>query len=189
MWTQSWSIFQFFPSVVRGNLGNYSKPIRNYDTVLCRKIWGFFCTYRMKFNLVLQKLWTILLVQEIREPHHADHVIGHLANRCFSRLGWELFDQPSYFVYFSFTIRNAGRTFNAWAKTRYITPTISSIYLYWYAWTITNSEHRILGNGMKLKGRQISVYFTIKTLKIGTSSSTAVITYFNQWNLLTSSIQ
>ena len=33
----------------------------------------------MKFDLVLQKLWMIWLVQEIREPNHADHVIGHLA--------------------------------------------------------------------------------------------------------------
>ena len=32
----------------------------------------------MKFDLVLQKLQTILLVQEIREPNHADQVIGHL---------------------------------------------------------------------------------------------------------------
>ena len=32
----------------------------------------------MKFDLVLRKLWTILLVQEIREPNHADHLIGHI---------------------------------------------------------------------------------------------------------------
>ena len=32
----------------------------------------------MKFDLVLRKLWIIWLVQEIREPNHADHVIGHL---------------------------------------------------------------------------------------------------------------
>ena len=30
----------------------------------------------MKFDLVLRKLWTILLDQEIREPNHADHLIG-----------------------------------------------------------------------------------------------------------------
>ena len=34
--------------------------------------------YRMKFDLVWWKLWKILLVQEIREPNHVDHVIGHL---------------------------------------------------------------------------------------------------------------
>ena len=38
----------------------------------------FFALYRMKFDLVLRKLWMIWLVQEIREPDHADHVIGHL---------------------------------------------------------------------------------------------------------------
>ena len=32
----------------------------------------------MKFDLVFRKLETIILVQAIREPHHADHVIGHL---------------------------------------------------------------------------------------------------------------
>ena len=32
----------------------------------------------MKFDLVLLKLWAILLVQEIREPNHDDHVIGRL---------------------------------------------------------------------------------------------------------------
>ena len=30
-----------FSSVGRGNLVNYSKPSRNFDTVLCRKILGF----------------------------------------------------------------------------------------------------------------------------------------------------
>ena len=32
----------------------------------------------MKFDLLLRKLWTILLVQEIRELNHADNMIGHL---------------------------------------------------------------------------------------------------------------
>ena len=32
----------------------------------------------MKFGLVLRKLLKILLVQEIREPNHAHHVIDHL---------------------------------------------------------------------------------------------------------------
>ena len=41
--------------------------------------------YCMKFDLVLRKLWTILLVQEIREPNHADYVIGHLGH-----WGWGL---------------------------------------------------------------------------------------------------
>ena len=36
--------FSVFSSVGRGNLGNYSKPRQNFDTVLCRKIWEFFCT-------------------------------------------------------------------------------------------------------------------------------------------------
>ena len=34
----------------------------------------------MKFDLVLRTLWIIWLVQEIREPNHADHVIGHLVD-------------------------------------------------------------------------------------------------------------
>ena len=42
------------------------------------KYKGFFALYRMKFDLVLRKLSTILLVQEIREPNHADQMIGHL---------------------------------------------------------------------------------------------------------------
>ena len=41
---------------------------------------GFFALYLMKFDLVLRKLWTILMVQEIREPHNADQVICHLDN-------------------------------------------------------------------------------------------------------------
>ena len=40
------------------------------------KYEGFFALYRMKFDLVLRKLWMIWLVQEIHEPNHADHVIG-----------------------------------------------------------------------------------------------------------------
>ena len=36
----------------------------------------------MKFDLVLRKLRMILLVKEIREPNHADHVIGRLGFRC-----------------------------------------------------------------------------------------------------------
>ena len=83
--SNDWSVYPIveifrFSSVVRGNLGNYSKPRKNFDTVLCRKICVFLALYRMKFDLVLQKLWTILLVQEIREPNYADHVIGHLVH-------------------------------------------------------------------------------------------------------------
>ena len=37
-----------------------------------------FALYRTKFDLVLRRLKTILLVQDIREPNHADLVIGHL---------------------------------------------------------------------------------------------------------------
>ena len=66
--------FSVFSSVVRGNLGNYSKLRRKFDTDLFRKIWGFFCTLPHKFDLI-----TILLVHEILEPNHADHMIGHLA--------------------------------------------------------------------------------------------------------------
>ena len=46
----NWSVnpiaenFPVFSSVGQGNLGNYSKRRRNFDTVLCRKIWGGFCT-------------------------------------------------------------------------------------------------------------------------------------------------
>ena len=49
-------IFPFVSSVVRGNLGNYSKPRRNFDTVLCRKIWGFFCTLPHEILLNIAKV-------------------------------------------------------------------------------------------------------------------------------------
>ena len=71
-------IFLFFSSVVWGNLGNYSKSRRILIQSCAEKCEGFFSLYRMKFDLVFRKLWTILLVWEIRGPHHADHVIGHL---------------------------------------------------------------------------------------------------------------
>ena len=44
------------------------------------KYEGDFALYSMKFDLVLRKLWMIWLVQKIREPNHADHVIGHLVH-------------------------------------------------------------------------------------------------------------
>ena len=43
--------FSVFSSVVRGNLENYSKPMRNFE-----KKRGFFALYHMKFDLVLRKL-------------------------------------------------------------------------------------------------------------------------------------
>ena len=70
--------------------------------------------------LLLRKLFTILLVQEIREPNHADHMIGHLVfvmfilifvNFPFSILGqvWHLiasiFD-PCCLSYFVLTKAN-----------------------------------------------------------------------------------
>ena len=46
--------FSVFSSVGHGNLGNYSKPRRYFDTVLCREYEGvFFALYPMKFDLVL----------------------------------------------------------------------------------------------------------------------------------------
>ena len=42
------------------------------------KYEGIFALYCMKFDLVLRKLWMIWLIQEICDPNHADHVIGHL---------------------------------------------------------------------------------------------------------------
>ena len=38
---------------------------RNFDIVLCWKIWVFFALYRMKFHLVLWKLWTIFLTCDV----------------------------------------------------------------------------------------------------------------------------
>ena len=77
--TQSRRIFRFFfPSVIRDTVGNYSKPRRNFETVLCRKYQGIFALSRMKFDLVLRKLWLILLVQEIHAPNHVDPVFRRL---------------------------------------------------------------------------------------------------------------
>ena len=54
----------------------------------------------MKFDLVLRKLWMIWLVQEIREPNHADHVIGHRASGPLSKLLqlYPLGSLPTYII-------------------------------------------------------------------------------------------
>ena len=46
----------------------------NLTQTCAEKYEGFFCTLTHKFDLI-----TILLVHEILEPNHADHMIGHLA--------------------------------------------------------------------------------------------------------------
>ena len=48
--------FSVFSSVGRGNLGNYSKLRRSFDTVLCRKIWGFFYTLPREIWLSITKV-------------------------------------------------------------------------------------------------------------------------------------
>ena len=63
MCTQSWRIFRFLFSC-RGNLGNYSKPRKNLVQKKFSLRLLFFALYRIKFDLVLRKLWIILMVQE-----------------------------------------------------------------------------------------------------------------------------
>ena len=64
-------------SVVQGNNENCSGPRRNFYTVLCRKIWGFFCTLP-KVMKILLTCDVQLLVRIVCEPNQADHMIGHL---------------------------------------------------------------------------------------------------------------
>ena len=49
---------------------------------LVQKIARFFVLYLMKLDLVFENYeqFSLPVVQEIREPNHADHVIGHLGN-------------------------------------------------------------------------------------------------------------
>ena len=76
--TQSGRIFRF-SSVVWGNLGNYSKHRGIFDAVLCRKIWGvFFFTLPHKIWLSITKVMSDFTGSGIREPNHANQVIGHL---------------------------------------------------------------------------------------------------------------
>ena len=50
--------FPFFSSVVRGNLGNYSNLMRNFDTVLCRNMRG-------SLHITAKNLTTLLICHAI----------------------------------------------------------------------------------------------------------------------------
>ena len=80
----NWSVypiaenFPFFLQVVEVFWETTANRGETLTQSCAEKIWGFFALYRMKFYLVLRKLWMIWLIQEILGPNHADHVIGHL---------------------------------------------------------------------------------------------------------------
>ena len=68
--------YSFFPQLFEVILKTTANPGETLIQSCPEKYEVFFALYSMKFDIVLRKLCTILLVQEICEPHHADHMIG-----------------------------------------------------------------------------------------------------------------